>query len=86
MTDEEIAGFFNDTRSFLQGNLDLRDPQVEGWFRTRQPLLAGIWSAARGGSRSSNTGSHKVFIQASLMVRVLARQAQEGGGVAAERK
>ena len=62
MTDEEIAGFFNDTRSFLQGNLDLRDPQVEGWFRTRQPLLAGIWSAARGGSRSSKTGSHKVFI------------------------
>ena len=31
MTDEEIAGFFNDTRPFLQGNLDLRDPQVEGY-------------------------------------------------------
>jgi len=36
MTNEEIARFFNDTRTFIQGNLDLRDPQVEGWFRTRQ--------------------------------------------------
>ena len=43
MTDEEIAGFFNDTRSFLQGNLDLRDPQVKGRFHTHQPLLAGMW-------------------------------------------
>ena len=50
MTDEEIAGFFNDTRSFLQGNLDLRDPQVERWFRTRQPLLTGMWSAERVGT------------------------------------
>ena len=41
MTDEEIAGFFNDTRPFLQGNLDLRDPQVEGWFgRYVDDLLA----------------------------------------------
>ena len=36
MTDEEIARFFNTTRPFIQGNPDLRDPQVEGWFRTRQ--------------------------------------------------
>jgi len=36
MTNEEIARFFNDTRAFIQGNPDLRDPQVEGWFRTRQ--------------------------------------------------
>ncbi|MCD6404682.1 MAG: DEAD/DEAH box helicase family protein, partial [Planctomycetes bacterium] len=36
MTNEEIARFFNDTRAFIQGNSDLRDPQVEGWFRTRQ--------------------------------------------------
>ena len=36
MTNEEIARFFNDTRPFIQGNPDLRDPQVEGWFRTRQ--------------------------------------------------
>lgn len=36
MTIEEIARFFNDTRAFIQGNPDLRDPQVEGWFRTRQ--------------------------------------------------
>ncbi|MBW6414178.1 DNA-binding protein [Candidatus Methylacidiphilum fumarolicum] len=33
---EEIARFFNTTRSFIQGNPDLRDPQVEGWFPTRQ--------------------------------------------------
>lgn len=36
MTNEEIARFFNTTRPFIQGNPDLRDPQVEGWFRTRQ--------------------------------------------------
>jgi Holliday junction resolvasome RuvABC ATP-dependent DNA helicase subunit len=36
MTNEEIARFFNDTRAFIQGNPDLRDPQVEMWFRTRQ--------------------------------------------------
>ena len=36
MTNEEIARFFNNTRAFIQGNPDLRDPQVEGWFRTRQ--------------------------------------------------
>lgn len=34
MTNEEIARFFNTTRPFIQGNPDLRDPQVEGWFRT----------------------------------------------------
>jgi len=32
MTNEEIARFFNTTRPFIQGNPDLRDPQVEGWF------------------------------------------------------
>jgi len=36
MTNEEIARFFNTTRPFIQGNPDMRDPQVEGWFRTRQ--------------------------------------------------
>ncbi len=36
ITNEEIARFFNTTRPFIQGNPDLRDPQVEGWFRTRQ--------------------------------------------------
>ncbi len=36
MTNEEIARFFNDTQAYIQGNPDLRDPQVEGWFRTRQ--------------------------------------------------
>ena len=36
MTNEEIARFFSDTQAFIQGNPDLRDPQVEGWFRTRQ--------------------------------------------------
>jgi len=38
MTNEEIARFFNTTRPFIQGNPDLRDPQVEGWFRRRQPF------------------------------------------------
>ena len=36
MTNEDIARFFSDTQAFIQGNPDLRDPQVEGWFRTRQ--------------------------------------------------
>ena len=36
MTNEDIARFFNTTRPFIQGNPDLRDPQVEGWFRTHQ--------------------------------------------------
>jgi hypothetical protein len=36
MTNEEIAQLFNGTQAFIQGNPDLRDPQVEGWFRTRQ--------------------------------------------------
>jgi len=31
MTNEEIARFFNTTRPLIQGNPDLRDPQVEGW-------------------------------------------------------
>ena len=35
MTNEDIARFSNDTRAFIQGNPDLCDPQVEGWFRTR---------------------------------------------------
>ncbi len=33
MTNDEIARFFNDTQAYIQGNPDLRDPQVEGWFR-----------------------------------------------------
>uniref|UniRef100_A0A7C4RT85 Uncharacterized protein n=1 Tax=Desulfatirhabdium butyrativorans TaxID=340467 RepID=A0A7C4RT85_9BACT len=36
MTNEEISRFFNTTRPFIQGNPNLRHPQVEGWFRTRQ--------------------------------------------------
>ena len=51
MTNEEIARFFNETRSFIQGKQDLRDPQVGRWFRTRQPLLTGMWSAERVGKR-----------------------------------
>jgi len=35
MTNEEIARFFNNARPHIQGNPDLRDPQVKGWFRTR---------------------------------------------------
>jgi len=36
MTNEEIARFFNNARPHIQGNPNLRDPQVDGWFRTRQ--------------------------------------------------
>ena len=36
MTNEEIARFFNNARPHIQGNPNLRDPQVEGWLRTRQ--------------------------------------------------
>ncbi len=32
MTNEEIARVFNKARPHIQGNPDLRDPQVEGWF------------------------------------------------------
>ena len=51
MTNEEVARVFNETRPFIQGKQDLRDPQVERWFRTRQPLLTEMWSAARVGKR-----------------------------------
>ncbi len=37
MTNEEIARLFNTTRPFIQGNPDLRDPQVDGWSK-----LAGV--------------------------------------------
>jgi len=36
MTNEQIGGFFNNATPHIQGNPNLRDPQVEGWFRTRQ--------------------------------------------------
>lgn len=36
MTNEEIARFFNKAQPFIQGTPNLRDPQVEGWFRKRQ--------------------------------------------------
>jgi superfamily II DNA or RNA helicase len=36
VTNEEIARFFNNARPHIQGNSNLRDPQVDGWFRTRQ--------------------------------------------------
>jgi hypothetical protein len=42
MTNDEIARFFNDTPAYIQGNPDLRDPQVEGWFRTRQHFRNNI--------------------------------------------
>jgi DNA repair protein RadD len=38
MTNEEIARFFNNARPYIQGNPNLRDPQVEGWFPTRQHI------------------------------------------------
>ncbi|VBB48532.1 hypothetical protein TRIP_B90004 [uncultured Desulfatiglans sp.] len=36
MTNEETPCFFNDTQAYIPGNPDLRNLQVEGWFRTRQ--------------------------------------------------
>ena len=83
-----LARFLNETRSFLQGNLDLWDPQVEGWVRTRQPRASrqdmelGAW----GQHIFSKTSSHKVLIQRFTSGQSIARQAPEGGGVAAERK
>jgi len=38
MKNVKIARFFSNTWAFIRGNPDLRDPQVEGWFRTRQPF------------------------------------------------
>ncbi len=34
MTNKKTVRFFNKTQSLIQGNPDLRDPQVEGWFFT----------------------------------------------------
>jgi hypothetical protein len=42
MTNDEIARFINNTQAFIQGNSDLRDPQVEGWFRTRQHFIVTL--------------------------------------------
>lgn len=36
MTNDEIGDFFSNTRAFIEGNANLRDPQVQGWVRTRQ--------------------------------------------------
>ena len=36
MRNEEIASFFRDTPVFIDGNSDLRIPQVEGWSRSRE--------------------------------------------------
>ena len=72
MTNEEIARFFNNARPFIQGNPNLRDPQVEGWFRTRQQAryatalwgrlanrirAAGHWSEERSILRRQETDS-----------------------------
>jgi len=32
MTNKEKARFFNSARPHIQGNPDLRDPQIEGWL------------------------------------------------------
>lgn len=36
MTNEEIADFFQRTRAAIEGNANLRDPQVQGHLRTRE--------------------------------------------------
>ena len=41
MTNDEIARFFSTTRAYIQGNSDLSDPQVEGWFRTSRHVRNG---------------------------------------------
>ena len=33
MTNMEIAWFFSDTQAYIQGNPDLREPQIEGLVR-----------------------------------------------------
>ena len=41
MTNKNTVRFFNETQSLIQGNPDLRDPQVEGWISTRQHFRSG---------------------------------------------
>jgi hypothetical protein len=36
MTNQEMLRFLNNARPRIQDNQVLRDPQVIGWFRTRQ--------------------------------------------------
>ncbi|MGD0229842.1 MAG: hypothetical protein ABSC19_05710 [Syntrophorhabdales bacterium] len=39
MTNEEIARFLSTAQPHIQGNPNLSDPEVEGWFRTRQDYV-----------------------------------------------
>ncbi len=39
MNNEGMARFFNSVQPHIKGNPNLCDPQVEGWFRTRQHFL-----------------------------------------------
>jgi len=55
MTSEEIANFFNTTRSFIQGNPDLRDPQVEGLIRPPG------WQNTKAGEHEVQKALRKVF-------------------------
>lgn len=55
MTNEQIASFFNTTRPFIQGNPDLRDPQVEGWFRSPD------WQNTKDGDRDVQKAMRKVI-------------------------
>jgi|LSQX01.2.fsa_nt_gb hypothetical protein len=67
MTNEEIAGFFNNARPHIQDNPNLRDTQVIGWFRKRSPhpqaitpeKLAALGAALRleSGARVLDLGS-----------------------------
>ncbi len=55
MTNEEIARFFNDTQAYIQGNPDLCDPQVEGWFHSPG------WQTTKAGEREVQKALRKVI-------------------------
>ncbi|MBP8646119.1 MAG: hypothetical protein KBH99_08370, partial [Syntrophobacteraceae bacterium] len=48
-------GFFNNARPHIQGNPDLRNPQVVGWFRTRQHFRNSNEHANLEGALESET-------------------------------
>jgi hypothetical protein len=51
MTNEEIARFFNNARPHIQGNPNLRDPQVEGGSIKALSLIRNRFSGARAPAR-----------------------------------
>jgi len=56
MTNEEIVRFFNNAKPHIQSNPNLGDPQVRGWFRTRQHFRnnTGYWILPKVSFESAN--------------------------------